>query len=121
MPKRPERVASLLKQELGEILVRDYGDQTAGFTTVTEVKLTADLRNARVYVSVFGDDDVREKTMALLKAETPHIRALVASRIRIRFIPELQFVRDETLDRVDRINSLIRQIHRDDASETDGS
>jgi ribosome-binding factor A len=119
MPKRPERVASLLKQELGEILVREYGDLTAGFTTVTEVRLTPDLRIARVYVSVFGTQEVREKTMALLEAETPRIRSLIASRIRIRFIPELQFIQDDTLDRVDRINSLIRQIHRDENKSDD--
>jgi ribosome-binding factor A len=72
-----------------------------------------------VYVSIFGSQEVREKTMALLEAERSHIRGLVGSRIRIRFVPELQFIQDDTLDRVDRINNLIRQIHRDDGDGDD--
>jgi ribosome-binding factor A len=111
---RSERVASLLKEELGSLLGREYAGEGLGFTTVTEVKLTADLRQARVFVSVFGPAEQRRHTMAFLEAETPRIRSLLAGRIRLRFMPSLQFVLDETLDRVDRINTLIKQIHRDD-------
>lgn len=113
MSKRPERVASLIKEEIGAILVREYGDQTAGFTTVTGVDMSADLRIAKVYISIFGSPEQQTGTMSLLEGEKGHIRSLVASRIRIRFVPELQFVQDTTLDRVDRINSLIKKIHDD--------
>lgn len=120
MSIRSERVASLLKEELGSLLGREYAGEGLGFTTVTEVRLTADLRQAKVYVSVFGSEEQRRHTIGFLEAETPRIRSLLASRIRIRFMPSVVFVLDDTLDRVDRINTLIKQIHRDDP-ERDGT
>lgn len=119
MSIRSERVASLLKEELGSLLGREYAGEGLGFTTVTDVRLTADLRQARIFVSVFGAADLRQRTMEFLAAETPHIRSLLAGRMRLRFMPSLQFVLDETLDRVDRINTLLKQIHRDDPGTTD--
>lgn len=119
MANRPERVASLLREEIGSILVRDYGGQTRGFTTVTDVEMSADLRTAKVFISVLGSPEVQQETMAMLEGEKGHIRGMVGSRIRLRFTPELQFVHDTTLDRVDRINSLIKKIH-DDGGEQHG-
>jgi ribosome-binding factor A len=107
-------VASLLKEELGGLLGREYAGAGLGFTTVTAVDLSPDLRQAKIYVSVFGAEEIRRQTMDFLESETPHIRSLLAGRIRLRFMPSLQFVLDNTLDRVDRINTLIKQIHRDD-------
>jgi ribosome-binding factor A len=119
MAKRPDRVASLLKQELADILMREYADQTLALTTVTEVRVSPDLRIARVYISVYGDAEAKERTMEMLDAEKGHIRALIGARVRLRFTPDLQFVRDDTLDRVERINTLIKQIHRDEEGQRD--
>ena len=113
MSIRTERVASLLKEEIGAILVRDYSDRSYGFTTVTEVKMTPDLKIAKVYFSVFGGPEVKARTMAMLKDEKSHIRGLVGSHVRLKFTPALQFYLDDTLDQVDRINHLIRKIHGD--------
>ena len=113
MSIRTERVASLLKEEIGAILVRDYSDRSYGFTTVTEVKMTPDLKIAKVYFSVFGGSELKAKTMAMLKDEKSHIRGLVGSHVRLKFTPALQFYLDDTLDQVDRINHLIRKIHGD--------
>ena len=121
MANRPKRVASLIKVEIGSILVRDYSGQTAGFTTVTDVRVTPDLRLARVYISVYGDPDTRTKTMTFLESEKSHIRGMVGSRIRLRFTPELEFLEDTTLETVDRINYLIRKIHRDEDRSPDES
>ena len=116
MAKRPRRVASLLKQELADILMREYADQTFALTTVTEVEVSPDLRIARVYISVFGNGEAKTKTMDLLEAEKGHIRSLIGARVRLRFTPDLLFIQDDTLDRVERINTLIKQIHRDEQS-----
>ena len=113
MSNRPQRVASLLKEELGAVLVREYAGQLAGFTTVTEVRLSPDLRVARIYVSIFGNAEVRERTMEFLTAELPHIRGILGGRVRLRFMPELHLHLDDTLDRVDRINAIIKKIHDD--------
>ncbi|MEW6512246.1 MAG: 30S ribosome-binding factor RbfA [Bacteroidota bacterium] len=115
MSIRTERVASLIKEEIGAILVREYRDRSHGFTTVTDVTMTPDLKIARVYFSVLGGPEVARKTMELLEADRAHIRQVVGSHLRMKFIPALQFYLDETLDHVDRINSLIKKIH--DGSE----
>jgi ribosome-binding factor A len=114
MSIRPSRVASLIKEEIGAILIREYNSPAYGFTTVTDVAVTGDLHIAKVYFSVMGTPEVQRKTMEMLEDERSHIRGLVGSRIHMRFVPELQFYHDTTMDRVDRINTLIREMHKDD-------
>jgi ribosome-binding factor A len=113
MSIRTELVASLIKEEIGAILIREYRDRAYGFITVTEVKVTADLKIAKIYFSIFGEPTVQERTMAMLEGEKQRIRGLVASHLHLKFTPALQFFHDNTLDHVDRINHLIRQIHDD--------
>ena len=111
MSIRTERVASLIKEEIGAILIREYRDRLHGFTTVTDVKMTPDLKIARVSFSVFGSAEVRQKSMTVLEADKPHIRQIVGSHLRMKFTPSLQFFLDETMDHVERINTLIKKIH----------
>jgi ribosome-binding factor A len=119
MSIRAERVSSLIKEEVGAILIREYQGQTVGFTTVTDVRMSPDLKIAKVYFSVFGKPEIQEKTMEWLEQEKPHIRGLLASHLRMKFVPALQFYLDDTLNHVDRINTLIKKIH-DDAGDTSG-
>jgi len=114
MSIRTSRVASLIKEEIGAILIREYSSPAHGFTTVTEVSVTGDLRIAKVYFSVMGTPEVQRKTMEMLESERSHIRGIVGSHLHMRFVPELQFIHDTTMDRVDRINTLIREIHKND-------
>ncbi len=116
MSIRTERVASLIKEEMGGILTREYNDPAYGFITVTEVRVTPDLRIARIFFSIFGPDGVRERSMAMLEAEKPHIRSMIAGRLTLRFVPVLEFRLDDTMQRVERINTLIRRIHSDEGS-----
>jgi ribosome-binding factor A len=118
MSIRTERVASLIKEEISLILARDYGDPGYGFITVTAVKMTADLKIARIALSILGKPDVREKTMHMLEAEKQHIRGILGSHIALKYTPALQFYLDESLERADRINRLIQQIHRDDGDSS---
>ena len=111
MSIRTERVASLIKHEIGSILTRDYSDPSYGFITVTDVKMTPDLKIAKVSFSVFTSGETQAKTMKMLENEKRHIRGLVGSHLKLKFTPALQFYLDETLDQVDRINQLIKKIH----------
>jgi ribosome-binding factor A len=111
MSIRTERVASLIKHEIGSILTREYGDPSYGFITVTNVRMTPDLKIAKVSISVFGSEETRAKTMKMLENEKRHIRGLIGSHLKLKFTPALQFYLDETLDQVDRINQLIKKIH----------
>jgi ribosome-binding factor A len=119
MTIRAERVSSVIKEEMGTILIREYNGQAVGFTTITDVRMSPDLKIAKVYFSVFGKPDIQEKTMAWLEQEKPHIRSLLASHLRMKFTPALQFHLDDTLNHVDRINTLIKKIH-DDAGDKSG-
>lgn len=119
MTIRAERVSSLIKEEIGAILIREYNGQTVGFTTVVDVRMSPDLKIAKVYFSVFGSPDVQEKAMSWLEQEKPHIRGLLASHLRMKFTPALQFYLDDTLNQVDRINTLLKKIH-DDAGDKSG-
>ncbi|MCC6396805.1 MAG: 30S ribosome-binding factor RbfA [Bacteroidetes bacterium] len=121
MSIRTERVASLLKEELGAVLVRDYSDPSYGFITVTDVSVTRDLRIAKVYFSIMGNPEVQKKTMAMLERERPHLRGIVGSKLRLRYVPELQFYHDTTMDRVHRINTLINEIHKQDDAKGGGN
>jgi ribosome-binding factor A len=111
MSIRTERVASVIKERIGTILIHDYNDPSYGFITVTDVKMTPDLRIAKVYFSVFGNEQVQEKAMKMLEGEKQHIRGLVASHVQLKFAPSLQFFLDHTLEEADRINRLINKIH----------
>ena len=119
MSIRTERVASLIKEEISQILSREYSDPHYGFVTVTDVKMTADLKIARIALSVLGNAEMRERTMEMLEEEKHHIRGALGSRVTLKYTPSLQFYLDESLERADRINRLIRQIHRDDGTEPD--
>ena len=121
MSIRTERVASLIKSEIGTILTREYNDPTLGFITVTDVKMSPDLRIAKVAFSILGNEELKAKTMRMLEEEKSHIRGAVGSRLRLKFTPALQFYRDDTLDTVERINQLIKKIHDDGPQEEGGS
>lgn len=111
MSIRTERVASVIKQRIGEILIHEFSDPSNGFITVTDVKMTPDLKIAKVYFSVFGNQEVQERAMKKLEGEKHHIRGLVASYVQLKFAPTLQFYLDHTLEEADRINRLINRIH----------
>ncbi len=111
MSVRTERVASLLRHELGTIISREYSGGELGFSTVTEVRVTPDLKLAKIYVSILGTPPVREKTLARLESEKAQIRTLLASNINMRYTPALQFYHDDTMDRVEKLAKLIKKIH----------
>ncbi len=113
MSVRTERVASLLRHELGTLISREFSGGELGFSTVTEVRVTQDLKLAKVYVSILGSPEVRKKTLARLEVDKPRIRGILASRVAMKFIPELAFFHDDTMDRVENLERLIKQIHDD--------
>jgi ribosome-binding factor A len=121
MSIRTERVASLIKEEVGTIVSREYSSTEYGFITVTEVRMSPDLKIAKVYFSIFGSPEKQASTMLMLEEQKQHLRAEVAHRVHLKFAPALQFYHDTTMDEVDKINRLINKIHsnenRNDESE----
>lgn len=110
MPKgypRSERVEELAREVLGEA-ISELSDPRIGFVTVTAVKLTGDLRTARVYVSVLKDE-AREETIGAIQHAAPHLRSVLAREVRMKHLPALEIVEDLTAQQGERIEQLLRE------------
>lgn len=116
MSKRTERVQKLARQVLGE-LIQDLKDPRVGFATVTAVRITGDLRHARVFVSVLGDEPQQVATMAGLNSARPFLRSEVGRQMRLKYLPELVFELDHGPEDAQRLESLFRKLHEQDEVE----
>jgi ribosome-binding factor A len=111
MTRRIERVNHLLREAISELLQRQVKDpRLGGFVTVTEVAASPDLRYARVFISVLGDDEEKRKTLECLNAASGFFRKELGIRLRLRRIPELNFRRDDSIDRAARVLQLMKQL-----------
>lgn len=114
MSHRANRVGEQMKKELGDIIGRKIKDPRIGFVTVTDVEVTGDLQQAKVYISVLGDEEQRENTLKGLAKAKGFIRTEIGNRIRLRKTPEIIFEWDESIDYGNRIDTLLHQLHRDE-------
>lgn len=112
MTRRTERVNELLRQELSDILQRQVKDpRLSVLLSVTEVDTAPDLKTAKVYLSVMGDEAERENVFYALKTATPFIRHELRPRLSsLRHTPEITFVPDRTIERAARLSALIDQV-----------
>jgi ribosome-binding factor A len=118
MSHRANRVGEQMKKELSDIIGRKIKDPRIGFVTVTDVQVTGDLQQAKVYISVLGDEEQRENTLKGLAKAKGFIRSEVGQRIRLRKTPEIIFEWDESMEYGNRINTILHQLHNDsDGSE----
>jgi len=104
------RVDEAIRQVIGDAVAADLKDPRVGFVTVTDVRTSADLRHARVYVSVLGDVEQREATMAGLRSAHGFLQSKVASELHLKRTPALELFYDDTTDRALRVDELIDQI-----------
>jgi len=117
MSLRSNRVGEQMKKELGEIIGRKIKDPRIGFVTVTDVQVTGDLQQAKVFISVLGDDLQRENTLKGLAKAKGFIRSEIGQRIRLRKTPEITFEFDESIDYGNRIENLLYQIKEETKEE----
>jgi ribosome-binding factor A len=113
MSHRIEKFENLIKEEVSLIFLFKLKDPLFGFVTVTIVKVSPDLKSAKIYLSVF-EKERREEVLTKINAQAKYIRSELASRIRSKFVPELKFFIDDTADYVEKIEGLIKKIHEDD-------
>jgi ribosome-binding factor A len=104
---RMRRVDVAVRAVLSEAIAKDLQDPRVGFVTVTAVKTSPDLRLARVYVSVLGDAQAREQTLAGLRSAHGYLQAKVASELTLKHTPTLTFTYDESIDHGMRISELL--------------
>ena len=107
---RPDRVADQIRSELGSLLARDVHDPGIGFITITRVQMTPDLQQARVFYTALGDDKTRAASGQALGRAIPFLRRQIGSRLRLRRVPDLTFVYDESIAGQDRIEQLLKEI-----------
>jgi ribosome-binding factor A len=115
--RRQKRINELLKEELGLLLLRDVRDPRLAGITVTDVQVSPDLAHANIYVSLIGDEAEVADAMAGLQRASGYLRHQIAERIDLRHVPQLSFHFDPSLERGQRILSLLDEIeHKLDAS-----
>jgi len=103
-----------VSEEFREILAEEIPklkDPRIGFVTVTYVRVTPDLRMARVFYTVMGDEMERKATAAGLRSARAHLRQVIGGQIRIKTLPDLAFEEDRSIEAADRIDRLIRELH----------
>ena len=118
MAHRIERVNSLIRQEISQLLQRQVKDPRLGnFVAVTEVSLSPDLRYAKVFVSCIGSEEEKQATLSGLAAASGFLRNQLAKRLRLRRVPELSFQWDDSIERGAHLLQLIDEVSTDSTPE----
>ncbi len=113
MNTRGEKIKKALIKEISDIIQKGIKDpRIEGIISVTDVDLSADYRHARVYISIYGDDERKQRVMEAIEESSSLIRKEVGRRIRLRHVPELRFFLDESLEKGKKITDLIDKISR---------
>lgn len=111
MTRRQQRLNQQFREEISELLLHQLKDpRLSGLVSVTEVSISADMRHAMVFISVLGDEEQKQRVFQGVAAASRFIRRELSQRLEIRRIPELEFRRDDTIERGAHILDLIKQV-----------
>jgi ribosome-binding factor A len=119
--QRQRQVAELIHQEISQLIQYSTQDPRLGFVTVTGVDVTGDLRLARVYISVLGDEKEAKSTLRVLANAANFFRHEMRQTLSLRYIPELTFKLDDSLERGNRIETLLDKIKEEEAGASQSS
>jgi len=109
MRYRRLKLQDLLREEISLIIQRDIKDPGFGFITVLDVKMTEDLRYAKVLCSIYGSNEEREKTVHALKRAKGYMKALLGERLKLRYTPELTFIIDDSYEKIAHIEEILKK------------
>lgn len=107
--QRSERIGELLAEIISQVLRQEIGDPRVAPVTITFVRVTKDLRQARVYFSVLGGSAGRDEVLAGLRSATGFIRSKVGKQLKLRYVPAIEFLYDGSADEAQRIDDLLKQ------------
>lgn len=112
--RRVSRVAEMVKREVSQMLLNGIKDDRvgAGMVSVTDVDVSGDLQHAKIFVSIYGTDEAKSETMAGLKSATSYVRSELGQRMRLRRTPEVLFMEDRSIERGNKVLSLLNQINQ---------
>lgn len=111
MTRRIERINSLIRQEISQLFQHQVRDPRLGnFITVTEVSTSADMKHAKVFVSCMGGKEEKQETLIVLAEASGFFRSELAGRLKLRYIPELSFYWDDSIERGDYLLQLLDEV-----------
>ncbi len=110
--KRADKVADLIRAEISEILLKQINDPQVKGITVTDVKLTDDLRHAKIFFVRTGENSCGEETIKGLHRAVGFLRRELGKKLQLRYVPEIQFIFDESFEYGDRIDRLLAEINK---------
>ncbi|HEY0082163.1 MAG TPA: 30S ribosome-binding factor RbfA [Pyrinomonadaceae bacterium] len=121
--RRPEKVAEHVREEIAQIVGYELDDPRVAIATVTDVRMSDNLREARVFVTVSGTDDEATTALKALRKAAPYVRRQLAINLNLRHAPEIHFIRDTVEEKAARVDELLRGLVHDapQPDATDGS
>jgi ribosome-binding factor A len=117
--KRAERVGDLIKEEISRIIQHELKDPGIGFVTITGVELSDDLKHAKIFYSVLGDEEAKKESSSALKRACGFIQREMGRKLRLKYTPEIYFLFDSSVEYGARIEMLIEKIHQSERSTKD--
>jgi ribosome-binding factor A len=117
--QRKDRVGDLIKREIAQIVQSDLKDPGIGFVTITAVEVSADLKQARVFYSVLGDEESKKRSASALRRATGFIQNEIGGRLRLKYTPEVIFHFDKSVEYGAHIEELIEKIHHTERPKGD--
>ena len=116
---RADRISMKIQAAITELLSKKMQDPRIEMATISEVRMTPDLRVADVYVTVFGDDERIKETLKGFKKSKGFIKKRIAPKLGLKYMPDLRFVRDDTFDKAARLDALIKAAPKGEDREED--
>ncbi|HMT10125.1 MAG TPA: 30S ribosome-binding factor RbfA [Ignavibacteria bacterium] len=114
MSIRTEKVAEEIKHQLAAILTRDLAELKLGLVTVTRVRISRDLKNAKAYLSFIGNKEPADVCVEKVNNRKKQIRMHLGKNMHLKFVPEIDFYFDDTIEYASRIDEIIKEIHKED-------
>lgn len=109
---RVERVAELIREEVSTIIREDVSDPRIGFVSITRVDVSPDLENAKIFVSILGEE--KKESMLGLFSATGFIRGKLGDMLELRLVPAIKFIRDDSLEKGSRVLGMISKLKREE-------
>lgn len=107
---RSEKVASEIKKEINKILREKVSDPRIGFLSIIDVDVSADLKNAKIFFSVLGDEKTKKETLAGLQSASSFVRQELGHALKLRFVPEISFIYDKGIERGSKVLSIMNRL-----------
>ena len=110
MSTRQEKLEALLKQEISEILRKEFGNPRLGFITITDAEVSPDISHAKIFISILGSNEQKTESLKILKHAQSYVRQLLSKRMSLRTVPSIDFRLDTSVDHGMKITELLEQV-----------